>query len=94
MAQDTPFIIDAKALINALSDTDTTVPGVVLSMLDIYLRNGPFEFDAAKLAPQIEEGPIKMHIEPEELVMLQPILERFFEETDSGWAPRRGVLSS
>lgn len=86
--------IDASRLIDAFAETDPRMPLLVFSLLSFYLDEGPFEFHATALADRLSELNLKARINPEELASLQPDLERFFEPTPSGWAPRSDVLAA
>jgi hypothetical protein len=85
--------IDAGTLIDTFAETDPRMPLLVFSLLSIYLDEGPVEFDAAALAERLSTLNLKARVNPEELASLQPDLERFFEPTSEGWAPRVGVLA-
>ncbi len=85
-------LIDAEVLVDKFAETDPSVPLLVFALLSIYLSDGPFEFDATALAERLSNLPMTGHYNPEKLAAVQPQLERFFENTDAGWAPRPGVL--
>jgi hypothetical protein len=89
-----PLLIDAKRLVAAFDDShDPNVPGIVFALLGIYLKSGPFEFDAGALSHRLAGSKLLGHASPETLIRLQPELERFFIDTEAGWAPRPGVLA-
>lgn len=81
--------IDAGALIDTFAETDPRMPLLVLSLLSIYLDEGPFEFDAAALADRLSTINLKARVNPEELASLQGDLKRFFEA-----GPRVGILAT
>jgi hypothetical protein len=85
-------LVDAESLVDLFAETDPRMPILVFALLSLYLADGPFEFDAAKLSERLAEIPMKARVNPEELASLQPDLERFFAPSPEGWAPRRGVL--
>jgi len=87
-----PHLIDARALIDTLADSDPRVPLLVFALLDVYLDQGPFEFDASALAERLAGHKLEPRLNPEVIASLQPELERFFEPTADGWMPRLGVL--
>lgn len=43
-----PHLIDARPLIDTFAQTDPRMPTLVFALLDVYLDQGPFEFDAAR----------------------------------------------
>jgi hypothetical protein len=86
-------LIDADALIDTFAETDPRMPLLVFALLSLYRENGPFQFDAARIAEQLSTLNLKARVNPEELASLQPDLERFFETTTDGWVPRGGVLA-
>lgn len=88
-----PFLIDAKPLVAAVRETDDGVLPIVFALLGYYLEHGPFEFDATFIAERLTDSPAIERLNPEKIAALQPELERFFEITEEGWAPRRGVLA-
>jgi hypothetical protein len=85
--------VDAERLVSVFAETDPRMPLLVFSLLSIYLNEGPFEFDAARLAERLSELNLKARVNPEEMASLQSDLERFFEPGADGWRPREGVLS-
>jgi hypothetical protein len=87
-----PHLVDAERLVETFAETDASMPLLVFSLLAVYLDEGPFEFDASRLAERLSEIPMMGHINPEKLAALQPDLERFFAPTALGWVPREGVL--
>ncbi len=87
-----PHLIDARPLIDAFSQTDPRIPVLVFALLDIYLEDGPFEFDASAIAERLSGQTLEPRLNPETIASLQPDLERFFEPGAEGWAPRVGVL--
>lgn len=91
--QTTPYLIDARPLIDAFAETDAILPPLVFALLSIYLRDGPFAFDASALAERLTHVNSHVRVNAERLASLQPELERFFESSDGLWRPRAGVLS-
>jgi hypothetical protein len=69
------------------------VPPLVFALLSLYLRDGPFAFDASALAEKLTLVNPAVRVNAERLAALQPELERFFEASGAGWRPRAGVLS-
>jgi hypothetical protein len=88
-----PHLIDAEPLIDTFAETDPRMPQLVFALLSIYLEHGPFEFDASALAKRLDGHTLEPRLNPEVIASLQPDLERFFEPTAQGWAPRAGVLA-
>lgn len=87
-----PHLIDARPLIDTLAQTDPRMPFLVFALLEIYLEDGPFEFDASAIAERVAGRNLEARLNPETIASLQPDLERFFEPTPQGWIPRAGVL--
>jgi hypothetical protein len=87
-----PHLIDARPLIDTFTQTDPRMPLLVFALLDIYLEEGPFEFDASAIADRVAGRTLEPRLNPETIASLQPDLERFFEPTAQGWIPRVGVL--
>ena len=87
-----PHLIDARPLINTFAETDPRMPLLVFALLDVYLEQGPFDFDASALAERLSGHKLEPRLNPEVIASLQPELERFFEPTSEGWIPRMGVL--
>lgn len=87
-----PHLIDARPLIDNFAKTDPRMPTLVFALLDVYLDQGPFEFDASALAERLSGHAMEPRLNPEVIASLQPELERFFEPTGEGWIPRVGVL--
>jgi hypothetical protein len=85
-------LLDAEVLIDRFAETDPDMPLLVFALLSIYLRDGPFEFNATALAERLSQLPMTGHYNPEKLAAVQPQLERFFESGPDGWRPRAGVL--
>lgn len=88
-----PYLIDARQLIDAFAESDAVLPPLVFAMLSIYLDDGPFEFDASRLAERLTLVNPAVRINAEQLAAIQPELERFFTPSASGWRPRAGVLT-
>lgn len=89
-----PHLIDAKPLLATFDlSHDPHVPNLVFALLNIYFESGPFEFHAGALSHRLAGSRLLGHVSPETLIRLQPELERYFVETQSGWAPRPGVLA-
>jgi hypothetical protein len=88
-------LIDARCLLATFDAShDPHVPGLVFSLLNIYLESGPFDFDAGVLSHRLAGSKLLGHASPETLIRLQPELERYFVDTSAGWAPRPGVLAT
>lgn len=87
------YLVDADRLIEEFAQSDGRMPLIVFTMLSIYLDEGPFEFDAARLAERMGEINLKARVNAEEMASLQPMLERFFEPNAAGWRPREGILA-
>ncbi|MDZ4690930.1 hypothetical protein [Terricaulis sp.] len=85
-------LIDAERLVETFAETDPHMPQIVFALLSVYLKQGPFEFDASALAEQLAREPQVSRLNAEKLAALQPDLERFFTPTSEGWIPRSGVL--
>lgn len=88
-----PYLIDARQLIDAFAESDAIAAPLVFAMLSIYLDEGPFEFDAARLAERLTAVNPAVRVNAEQLAALQPELERFFLAENGAWRPRPGVLS-
>jgi len=88
-----PHLIDARPLLDTFAETDPRMPVLVFALLDVYLEEGPFEFDATALDKRLAGRALEPRLNPEVIASLQPDLERFFEPTSQGWIPRRGVLA-
>jgi hypothetical protein len=86
-------LIDAKPLVAALKRTDDRAKRIVFFLLEHYFDNGPFEFDAARIAELMSTEDTLDRLNPEKIAALQGELEGFFEPTGEGWVPRRGVLA-
>lgn len=93
MEQSSPYLIDARQLIDAFAESDAIVPPLVFAMLSIYLDEGAFSFDASRLAERLTVVNPAIRLNAEQLASLQPELERFFVGDNSGWRPRPGVLA-
>jgi hypothetical protein len=87
-----PHLIAAEPLIETFAESDPRMPLLVFALLAVYLEDGPFEFDASALADRLSRVGPKPHLNPEIIASLQPEIERFFEPTARGLAPRMGVL--
>jgi len=87
-------LIDAERLLPVFEQSDPRMPLLVFALLGIFLREGPFEFDAAALSARLSALPLKARVNPEELTALQTHLERFFEVGAGGWRPRSGILAA
>lgn len=87
-----PHLIAAEPLIETFADTDPRMPLLVFALLGIYLKEGPFEFDASALADRLSGHALEPRLNPEVIASLQPDLERFFEAGERGWTPRLGIL--
>ena len=87
-----PHLIDARPLLDTFARSDPRMPTLVFALLDVYLEEGAFEFDASALARRLSGHTLEPRLNPEVIASLQPDLERFFEPTAEGWAPRLGVL--
>ncbi len=86
-------LIDATPLLATFNAShDAHVPGLVFALLGFYLESGPFAFDAGALSRLLAGSQLLGHASPETLIRLQPELERYFVNTEAGWAPRPGVL--
>jgi hypothetical protein len=90
---DAPYLIDARRLIDEFAETDAILPPLVFALLSIYLRDGPFEFEASALAEKLTLVNPAVRVNAERLAAMQPELERFFSLSDQGWRPRAGVLT-
>ncbi|MGD9982202.1 MAG: hypothetical protein AB7H66_17180 [Hyphomonadaceae bacterium] len=90
---DAPYLIDARRLIDEFAETDAILPPLVFALLSLYLRDGPFEFDASALAEKLTSVNPAVRVNAERLAALQPELERFFELDGAAWRPRTGVLT-
>jgi hypothetical protein len=87
-----PHLLDARRLVDEFAETDPHVPLVVFSILSLYFADGPFEFDAERIARRMTTLRLQSRINPTELAAMQSDLERFFEPRPDGWRPRPGVL--
>ena len=90
---DTPYLIDARRLIDEFAETDAIMPPLVFALLSVYLDRGPFTFDASLLAKRLTAVNPAVRVNAERLAALQPELERFFDPSGGAWRPRAGVLS-
>lgn len=90
---DAPYLIDARRLIDEFAETDAIMPPIVFALLSLYLRDGPFEFDASALAEKLTLVNPAVRVNAERLAAMQPELERFFDPASGMWRPRSGVLS-
>src|SRR5262245_5562920 len=90
----TPHFIDARRLLASFDAShDPHVPSIVFALLGFYLESGPFQFDAGALSHRLAGSKLLGHVSPETLIRLQPEIERYFVNTEAGWAPRPGVLA-
>lgn len=89
----TPYLLDARRLIDEFAQSDAILPPLVFALLSLYLDEGAFEFDASRLAERLTNVNPAVRVNAERLASLQPELERFFDSGDGGWRPRAGVLS-
>lgn len=87
-----PHLIEARPLLDTFAKTDPRMPTLVFALLDVYLKEGAFEFDASALASRLSGHTLEPRLNPEVIAALQPDLERFFEPSAQGWRPRPGVL--
>jgi hypothetical protein len=91
--EQSPYLLDARQLIDAFAESDAVVPPLVFAMLSIYLDEGAFEFDATRLAERLMVVNPAVRVNAEQLASLQPELERFFVADNGAWRPRPGILS-
>jgi len=88
-----PYLLDARRLIDEFAESDAILPPLVFALLSLYLDEGAFEFDAARLAERLTNVNPAVRVNGEKLAALQPELERFFDGGDGAWRPRAGVLT-
>ncbi len=86
------YLVDVERLTRELAQCDARVPAVLFGLLGLFFDRGPFSFDAEALSGRLNETNLKSRLNPLELASLQPELERFFEETGEGWAPRGALF--
>jgi hypothetical protein len=87
-------LVDAEELVRQFARSDPRMPLLIFALLSIYLRRGPFEFDAAALSRSLSDIDIKARMNPEEVASLEPEVRRFFDFTPAGLKPKHGVLTA
>lgn len=86
-------LVGVERLSDLFAESEGRTPALVFALLRIYLKEGPFEFNAARLSERLRNLDPAARASPEDLASLQPELEKFFVPSTEGWTPRPGALA-
>lgn len=82
------LMLDADQLVDEFADADRRMPFLFFGLLRLYRERGPFPFDAEQIAKALAGLAPQERFNPVEIAELQPQIERLFEATRTGLAPR------